>query len=297
MTLQTTRQLLAIAAILALPALTPLCHAQIAHRDAGQLRFESGFGGPPPGTWPADAPAIRFYFTAGASAPSCGLLVAAKKWVVPLLEPDEGADFPQCTAVPSALVLQRGTERFYLLRVRQKDTREDSSLTDMLFVDRGGVPVPLDDLSSPSAPTGKPLNQVAAWLSAHWINQTSAQQGARALPEHTAITTDAYLAVAQFTDGRCQFTLGSPVNSAPSLSLTKSCSSVKATSAFHQGATSWFVVLFDAEGQSAQALVFEASAKATREAPELAAPLGTKAAEGKILPLRQALQKLVAARR
>lgn len=292
MTSRTAAFFLAIAGMLA-----PSCHAQAANRAAGELRFESGFGGSPPGTWPADAPAIRFYFTAGSSAPSCGLLVAAKQVVVPLLEPDDGADFPQCTAVPSALVLQQGSERYYLLRLRQKDTREDSSLTDALLVDRGGVPVPLDDLSSTAAPTGKPLSQVAAWLRARWANQASTQQGARAVPEHTATTPGAYLALAQLTGGGCQFTLGSPERTTPSLTLTKPCSSVRATSAFQQGASSWFVVLSDVEGQGAQAVVFEVDAKGAREVPDMAASLGAKAAEGKILPLRQALQKLVAARR
>ena len=294
MTFRTARLSFAVAALL---ALAPLSQAQTANRDAGQLRFESGFSGPPPGTWPADAPTVRFYFTAGASAPSCGLLVAAKKVVVPLLEPDEGADFPQCTAVPSALVLQQGSERYYLLRLKQKDTREDSSLTDTLLVDRGGMPVPLDDLSSTAAPTGKPLGQVAAWLRARWVNQANTQQGARAVPEHTATTPGAYLAVAQLASGGCQFTLGSPERPTPGLTLTKPCSGVKATSAFQQGASSWFVALLDTTGQGAQALVFEVDAKGAREVPELAASLGAKAAEGKILPLRQALQKLVATRR
>lgn len=297
MTFKKARDLFAIAALLTLPALTPASHAQTAPRAAGQLRFESGFGGPPPGSWPADAPAVRFYFTPGSSAPSCGLLVAAKQVVVPLLEPDDGTDFPQCTAVPSALVLEQGRERYYLLRLRQKDTREDSSLTDALLVDRGGVPVALDDLSSTTAPTGKPLSQVAAWLRARWANQASTQQGARAVPEHTATTPGAYLALAQLTGGGCQFTLGSPERTTPALTLTKPCSGVRATSAFQQGASSWFVVLADVAGQGAQAVVFEVDAQGAREVPDMAAALGAKAAEGKILPLRQALQKLVAARR
>jgi len=139
---------------------------------------------------------------------------------------------------------------------------------------------------------------VAAWLRARWANQASTQQGARALPEHTATTPGAYLAVAQLTGaGSCQFTLGSPERATPGLTLTKPCTDVRATSAFQQGASSWFVVLYDAVGQGARALVFEVDAQGARETPDLAASLGAKAAEGKILPLRQALQKLVVARR
>lgn len=280
-----------------LALLAPPCQAKPAPRDAAQLRFESGFAGPPATTWPADAPAIRFYFNAGASAPSCGLLVAAKKLVVPLLEPDDGADFPQCTAVPAALVLQQGGERYYLLRVRQQDTREDSSMNDLLFVDRGGMPVALDDLAAPSAPSGKPLGQVAAWLRARWANQADARQGAQSLPEHTATTPAAYLAVARLAGGLCQFTLGAAEHAAAGLTLSRPCAGVRATSAFQLGATAWFLVLTNREAQRSPALVFAVDAKGAREMPELAAALGAQAAEGRMLPLRQALQKLVKSQR
>jgi hypothetical protein len=69
---------------------------------------------------------------------------------------------------------------------------------------------------------------------------------------------------------------------------------VSATSAFQQGASSWFVALVQQPGAGAEALVFEVDGKGAREVPAYAAELKAKAAEGKILPLRQALQKLVA---
>lgn len=279
-------------------------------RHAASLRFERGFAGPPASTWPADAPPVRFYFAPGASAPSCGLLIASGRQVLPLVEPDEGSHFPQCVGVPAAMVLQQGSQRFLLLRVKQKDTREDTSLNDMLLLDRGGVPQMRDDLSSTSAPDGgKPLPQVAAWLRARWALQTDADQGARPLPEHTATTPGAYLAVSQKSAGHCQFSVGTPARATPSLQVTHVCERVSATSAFQQGAESWFVVLLGGSGGpgstagnpgnpgnpgKGQALVFVSDAKGAREQPELGAELQSKAAEGKILPLRQALQKLVA---
>ncbi|UXH80096.1 hypothetical protein [Roseateles amylovorans] len=115
-------------------------------------------------------------------------MVASGKQVVPLVEPDEGSDFPQCIGVPAAMVLRQGQQRFLLLRVKQKDTREDISLNDMLLLDAGGVPQARDDLSGTTAPDAtQPLTQVAAWLRARWANQAEAEQGARALQEHTAI--------------------------------------------------------------------------------------------------------------
>jgi hypothetical protein len=266
-------------------------------RDAGSVRFAAGFSGPAPSTWPADAPAVRFYFNAGDSAPSCGLLVAAGQRIVPLVEPDAGADFPQCTGVPSALVLQQGAARYFLLRVRQRDTREDSSLTDLLFQDRDGMPVPLEDLAGLAAPDGKPLSQVAAWLRARWANQADAQQGAKAWPEHTATTPGAYLTVAQLKGSQCQFALGSPERATPSLKVAKHCAGVMATSAFQEGAVSWFVVLLNAGAPGRQALVFAVDAQGAREVPEWGEALGAKARDGKILPLRQEVQKLVAKRR
>jgi hypothetical protein len=160
------------------------------------------------------------------------------------------------------------------------------------------------DLSSTSAPDGsKPLSQVAAWLRARWALQTDADQGARPLPEHTATTPGAYLAVSQKSAGQCQFSVGAPERATPSLQVTHACDRVAATSVFQQGAESWFVVLLGGSGGSGsaagnagkgQALVFVSDAKGAREQPELGAELQSKAAEGKILPLRQALQKLVA---
>jgi hypothetical protein len=291
------RRALAASVVLALVGAASAGEEPPVSRDAGSVRFATGFSGPNPRTWPVDAPAVRFYFNAGDSAPSCGLLVASGRRIVPLVEPDPGANFPQCTDVPSALVLLQGTQRHFLLRVRQRDTQEDSSLTDLLFQDRDGMPVPLGDLAAPAAPDGKPLSQVAAWLRARWTNQADAQQGASAWPEHTATTAGAYLALAQLKGAQCQFTLGSPERTIPSLKVVKPCAGVMATSALQEGAVSWFVVLLDAGAPRRQALVFAVDPQGAREVPEWGDALGAKAREGKILPLRQALQKLLAARR
>ncbi|UXH80107.1 hypothetical protein [Roseateles amylovorans] len=289
-----SRLAIAASSLLALAALPTVGHAQADLRDAASLRFDSGFAGPPARTWPTDAPPVRFYFGPGASAPSCGLLVASGRQVVSLVEPDEGSDFPQCIGVPAAMVLRQGQQRFLLLRVKQKDTREDISLNDMLLLDAGGVPQARDDLSATTAPDAtQPLTQVAAWLRARWANQAEAEQGARALQEHTATTPGGYLAVSQQPGGQCQFSVGTPEGPAPSLKVGHPCERVVATSAFQQGAASWFLVVLQVHGAGAQALVFESDAKGAREVPELASALKTKAADGKILPLRQALQKLV----
>lgn len=200
--------------------------------------------------------------------------------------------------MPSALVLKQGSDRYYLLRVQQKDTREDSSQTDLLLVDREGMPVLVDDLSAPSAPSAKPLGQVAAWLRARWVNQAQALQKAQPQPEHTAITPGAYLAVAQSpAAGNCHYALGTPESPEPGLTITKPCRAIKASSAFQQGAASWFVVSVEDGDPASRILVFEVTPQGAHEMPELEAALRAKAGDGKILPLRQALQRLVSNRR
>lgn len=283
------------ACLLALATLPAISHGETDVRNASSLKFDNGFSGPPASQWPADAPPVRFYFAPGDAAPSCGLWVAAKGQVIPLVEPDEGSNFPQCIGVPSAMVLQQGAKRYLLLRVKQKDTREDTSLNDLLFVEAAGVPQAQDDLSGTTAPaTSKPLPQVAAWLRARWANQADTAAGARAWPEHTATTPGAYLALSQTPGGQCQYTVGTPEAAVPSLKVSHPCERVSATSAFQQGASSWFVALVQQPGAGAEALVFEVDGKGAREVPAYATELKAKAAEGKILPLRQALQKLVA---
>lgn len=290
-----SRLVLAVPLLLALVPWTSASHAQTDARNAASLTFENGFAGPPASSWPADAPPVRFYVGPGASAPSCGLLVASGKQVLPLVEPDEGSDFPQCVGVPAAMVLQQGGQRFLLLRVKQKDTREDSSLNDLLLLDSGGLPQMRDDLATTAAPDGhKPLTQVAAWLRARWTLKADADQGARPLPEHIATTPSAYLAVSQQPEGQCRFSVGIPERQTPSLQVTHPCDRVAASSGFQQEAESWFVVLLSGGGAKGQALVFVADGKSAREHPDLATELQPKGGDGKILPLRQALQKRVA---
>lgn len=80
MIFKAARIFLAIGPALILSTFAPASCAQPAQRDASHLRFESGFTGPAPSTWPPDAPPVRFYFADGTTAPSCGLLVTAKNW-------------------------------------------------------------------------------------------------------------------------------------------------------------------------------------------------------------------------
>ncbi len=51
---------------------------------------------PPPAGFGADGSKAVMYFNNGSSAPGCGLLSHGGTQIAPLLEPDEGSDFPQC---------------------------------------------------------------------------------------------------------------------------------------------------------------------------------------------------------
>ncbi|MBB3193029.1 hypothetical protein [Roseateles terrae] len=288
--------LIAVSALSALASGPALAEEET--RDAKAVTFAFQFQTLPATAWPADAPPIRFYFNPGSSAPACGLLLSSTQRLVPLVEPDDGSDFPQCTGVTAGRVLVRDTQRFYLLRVQQKDTREDSSVQDVLLAQQGDRVVQTDGLLTSAAPMPpKPISQVAAWLRAQWTLDAEGRRGAHPLPEHTATTSGSYLALSLSPPGTCRLAIGSAELDAPVLTVTHPCARVLATSAFQQGAKAWFVALIDEAGQGAQAKVFEMQGRDARERPEMAAALRGPASEGKILPVRQALQKLVAAGR
>ena len=68
-----------------------------------------------------------------------------------------------------------------------------------------------------------------------------------------------------------------------------------ATTGLVSGTTSWFIALLRAADGHAAARVFSASTTAAAPSPELDARLAALAAGGQILPVRDALKKLVAA--
>jgi hypothetical protein len=250
---------------------------------------------PSPAALGAEGPKAVMYFKNGASAPSCGLLPRGGTEIAPLLEPDEGGDFPQCSGVVGAVRFKWADRTVYLARFLQRDTGEDTSDSDAVLVgSEGNVLTRPDGVDQGAMPNHKSLRTVAAWVKAQLVGLEDAQAGFRPAAGDIALTDGAFLAVAVDAAGaRCRLTPGSVALDAAPTAAVVPCASVLATTGFADGGTSWFVALLRTAGGQAVAHVFSAGAKGAGPAPEIDARLAATAAGGKILPVREALRKLV----
>ena len=251
---------------------------------------------PSPAGLGADGPKAVMYFKNGSSAPSCGLLPRGGTEIAPLLEPDEGSDYPQCSGFVGAVRFRWAGQSVYVVRFLQRDTAEDTSESDVALA---AVPAGLtrpDGLDQGAMPSHKPLGTVAAWVKAQLVGLGDAKAGFKPSERDVALTDSAFLAVAVDSAGaRCRLTAGTIALDAAPTPTVVPCGAVLATTGFVSGATAWFVALLRAADGHAAAHVFSASATAAAPSPEFDARLAAVAAGGKILLVRDALKKLVVA--
>jgi hypothetical protein len=245
----------------------------------------------------ADGPKAVMYFKNGSSAPSCGLLPRGGSEIAPLLEPDGDENFPQCSGVIGAVRFRWAGQTVYVVRFLQRDTSEDTTDSDVaLSTGPAGLARP-DGVDQGAMPNHKPLGTVAAWVKAQLVGAGDIKAGFQPSERDLALTDGAFLAVSVDAAGaRCRLTPGAVALDAMPTPIVVPCSGVLATTGFSSGATAWFVVLVKTPDGHTAAHAFSASAKTAGPAPELDAKLATTAAGGKILPVRDALKKLVAGR-
>jgi len=251
---------------------------------------------PSPAGLGVDGPKGVMYFRSGSSAPSCGLLPRGGTEIAPLLEPDEGSDFPQCSGFVGAVRFNWAGHTVYVVRFLQRDTAEDTSDSDVaLGAGPAGLARP-EGVDQGAMPSHKPLNTVAAWVKAQLVGLDDAKAGFKPSERDAALVDSAFLAVAVDPAGaRCRLTTGTIALDAAPTPTVVPCGAVLATTGFVSGATAWFIALLRAADGHAVAQVFSAGATAAGPAPEFDARLAAAAASGKILPVRNALRKLVAA--
>ncbi len=278
---------LALAAGPALAQATPLASVQLVERPAT----------PSPAGLGADGPRAVLYFKRGSSAPGCGLLPRGGTQIAPLLEPDEGSDFPQCDGVTGAVRFAWQGRPVYVVRFLQRDTREDRGDSDAVFIDGpSGLAAP-DAVDTGKRPRHRPLPAVAAWVKSQLATQGEAQAGFKPSPRDVAVTDGAFLAVSvDATGGRCRLTAGSLAQETPAAPVIAPCAALLATTGFANGDDAWFVALLQTPGQHPVARVLRVGPNGVAPEAGLDAALAPTAAAGKILPVRDALRKLVAAR-
>ena len=251
---------------------------------------------PSPAGLGADGPKGVMYFKKGSSAPSCGLVQRGGTEIAPLLEPDEGADYPQCSGFVGAVHFHWGSETVYVVRFLQRDTAQDTSDSDAaLSASSSGLERP-SGVDQGSMPTHKSLGTVAAWVKAQLVGLDDTKAGFKPSERDVALTDNGFLAVAIDTTGaRCRLTVGTIALDAPPTPTVVPCGAVLATTGFVSGSTAWFIALLRSADGSAVAHVFSAGATAAAASPSLDVKLAAAARGGKILPVRDALRKLVVA--
>jgi hypothetical protein len=245
----------------------------------------------------SDGPQGVMYFKDGSSSPSCGLLPRGGKEIAPLLEPDDGESFPQCSGFVGAARFRWDGQTVYVVRVLQRDTAEDTSDTDVALATGAGGLVRPDGVDQGAIVTHKPLATVAAWVKSQLVSAIDAKAGFQPSESDLALVDGAYLAVSvDAAGGRCRLSAGAIALDAPPVPAVLPCSAMLATTGFVDKGTAWFVALLKTPDGHPAAHAFVANGKDARPAPEFDARLAAAAAGGKILPVRDALRKLVAGR-
>jgi len=252
--------------------------------------------GSPAGLAP-DGPKGVMYFRNGSSTPSCGLLPRGGKEIAPLLEPDGDENFPQCSGFVGAQRFRWGDQTVYVVRVLQRDTAEDTSDSDIaLATGPGGLAKP-DGVDQGSMPNHKPLPTVAAWVKSQLVSAADAKAGFQPSERDLTLADGAFLAVSIDAAGsRCRLSVGAVALDTPLVPAVLPCSGMLATTGFTSGGTAWFVALLKTPDAHTVAHVFSANAKAAGPATDYDARLADVAAGGRIVPVRNALRKLVAGR-
>ena len=251
---------------------------------------------PSPASLGADGPKGVMYFKKGSSAPSCGLLPRGGTEIAPLLEPDEDSDYPQCSGFVGAVQFHWAGQTVYVVRFLQRDTAQDTSDSDVaLSASSAGLARP-DGVDQGSMPTHKSLGTVAAWVKAQLVGLDDTKAGFKPSERDIALTDNAFLAVAVDSPGtRCRLTVGAIALDAAPTPTVVPCGAVLATTGFVSGATAWFIALLRTVDGRSVAHVFSVGATAAASSPSMDAKLAAAARGGKILPVRNALSKLVAA--
>lgn len=111
----------------------------------------------------ADAPRPVFYRLPGSFAPSCGLVAVRGQEITPILEVGQGESYPQCAEVVDGALFSYRNHTAYVLKYRQRDTKEDTS-TAYFFVQEFQHRLrPLDFLNRATPPRNLRTKDVAVW--------------------------------------------------------------------------------------------------------------------------------------
>jgi len=196
-------------------------------------------------------PRPLIYFVPGDVAPSCGLRAGDDSHeLLPMVTADPGERFPACDAVLQAQAFALPAARGYVIQLRQRDTREETS-TVYFFASQSaqGQLHALDALNQLDLPKRRGLPALATWAKAQWHAQIDGDAGWAPQAAHSVVAGLQFLNVARHSNlARCRATLGQRDTPEPLLVDEWPCASLMAASQQTIGGARWFLVLADGSG-------------------------------------------------
>lgn len=241
-----------------------------------------------------------FYAAGRTAGQSCGVVgardgVSKSASILPILEPEPGQDWPSCDGISGGAVFRWRGNTGYVIRYRQRDTREDTSTGDFFAMAAASGPQAWDALNREPQPAKKSLAEVASWAKSRLAGSEAEAAGFRLSRADSIATAALFLNVSRNPDsGACRVDIDFSAFDSKFAAVTRACRSILATTALERsGTTSFIVMTQDADGH-AQAQVFVAGKEGVREARDLEQQLQPEIASGKILAVKKALQRRMA---
>lgn len=249
---------------------------------------------------PIDSLRGVLYSVGRTSGQSCGLVsanAAAAKTaaITTILEPETSEDWPSCDSFLGGAVFKWSGNTGYVVRYRQRDTREDATNNDF-FVQESPLGLQaIDALNGEAKPENKSVQEIAAWAKSRLLGLANETSGYKTSTTHSIFTDKAFLSVSRNSStGRCRVNVDFTATDSHFAAVTTPCQSVLATTSIvnREGAT--FIVMTQAADGHPQGQVFVVDAAGVREANDFEQALKPEVASGKILTVKKALKRLIA---
>jgi hypothetical protein len=247
---------------------------------------------------PANAPRPVLYTVKGGKGQSCGLLTKVKgvSRIMPILEPREDDDRPNCFDVSAAMSLRWKGKPVWVYRFLQSDVEHESYPVDV-FVQRSGDDfAPIALFSATDSQSDKTAPFSAALGKPHLISGQNSEAGFETSSRDSIANPVAFLNIARNPQtGTCRIDAGLVASNSDSefAPLVTLCTAILATTSLTVKQATWFIVLLGGSDQAVKTVIVAAQGGSVREAPDLEQRVAVAATNRRILEVKDALRKIV----
>ena len=243
----------------------------------------------------ADAPAPLVYrLKHQLGSASCGLLSApgGVATVLPLLEPEGRSDWPSCSGFAEGAAFRWRGQPAYVFRLRQRDTREDTSEVDVFVAAGASGLTPLDAIEAPTPPPRLSIQRSAAWGKSRLQRAEDEGAGFRTADTDTIVTDPVFLNASRHPGrGLCRIAVDRVAVDSGFAPLEFRCTAIQAIASLATPDKLYFIVMsLNAAGQTEGRIVVSEGDR-VQESAALARQLAPEFASGKILNVKAALRR------